>query len=55
MQEPSINPKIDQLCDQFEQDFRKGTNPQLEDYLSLVDEQQRDSALYWLLKTALDL
>jgi serine/threonine protein kinase len=47
--------RIDELCDQFEEAWRKGVHPRIEDYLAKAPEAERAALLGQLLKVELEL
>lgn len=53
--EPEVALELDRLCDKFEDAFRAGKNPQIEDYLRGLDGEVFRAALAMLLELELDL
>ncbi len=51
----SMAQRVDQACDQFERDYRKGQPSRIEDLLAATDEKERPAILHALLLVELEL
>ena len=50
-----VSPQVDEVCDRFEQAWRNGERPRIEDYLGLVAEAERHDLLRELILVEAEL